>query len=358
MFHKWTEIINHYQEKEINNFFLYNQGLKEETFVVTEKVDGSNFSFLFKSDGSYQVYKRKGIAENNFYNWNKILEDKYIEDFIRKVLFYCKQKNKSLQFVGELFGKGIQKRIYYGESVYWKWFAIYEIFPDDSIHLYSLCDEIKLINDILSTYTIFNIGKTLVNSSVIPDLLVTNYRNNSIDFLRVPILYKSTGKNNLFDLFKRINKIIRQNSKLTPENYDKFNLMEGMVIRPYERDYFHNHKTFIIKYKNPEFADILKKKKIKINKVYSEDLQNLINIGGDYINKNRTLDLFSKEGEMGNMKQLGNYIKLYAYDFFNDFYKDYLQKYKNLKKEEQKIFNKQINLLIVRELKNKLIKEE
>ena len=116
------------------------------------------------------------------------------------------------------------------------------------------------------------------------------------------------------------------------------NFAEGVVIRPYIKDYVsRGGSTFILKKKHPKFAEKNAEKKPK---VIREDLAKLNLEFRGYINKNRIESVFSKEGEIEDIKQIGKYIKLALADAREDFVKDYEDEIAELDKGElKKVFN-------------------
>ena len=65
-----------------------------------------------------------------------------------------------------------------------------------------------------------------------------------------------------------------------------------------------------------------KEKKIKTEIEISKELTNIMNDLEQYVNENRSKDLFSKHGEIEHPSQLGDYIKWYYNDIIEDFEKD------------------------------------
>jgi hypothetical protein len=63
------------------------------------------------------------------------------------------------------------------------------------------------------------------------------------------------------------------------------------------------------------------RKKIK-NIEYSDKVNELKTIFNEYLNENRVLSVFSKEGEIENTSDIGKYIKLVLDDAKEDFFKD------------------------------------
>ena len=121
-FKKYQSIENHYREEYINSFNL------EAPFVIMEKLDGCNIQILFRPNKPYLVGKRSSYItkENNFNDiWNTL--DKYKEEF-KNIQSFCNFFNTEMTYYGELYGKGIQKRVDYGDEKYIKFF---DCFIDD-----------------------------------------------------------------------------------------------------------------------------------------------------------------------------------------------------------------------------------
>ena len=320
-FTKWVNIEN-YSSKFIEKFLEVYPELTKETFIITEKIDGANFSIAFFSDGHFQPAKRSGWINDNFYNYKEIFKIEQVNTLIEVMLDYCQKKNKQIQFVGELFGYKVQDRIFYGNGRYWRWFAIYEINKEGENknlnieETFKLCDEIndEYFFDIMSLY--------------------------------VPIIGFIAG------LERAAGICIEIKSALTPKDYNKQNFIEGIVIRP-SKNYILGSDNFILKIKNERFKDRPKLNEKKFN--VSENAISLIEKIRDYVNENRTADLFSKYGKISDIKQLGEYIKFYVQDVLEDFLKDYPLDYANVPKDEQKTIRKSISAKIKEELFKRLI---
>jgi len=325
MFKKWKDIENSCKEKMIKKFFN-TYTFEDEIFQVTEKIHGSNLSIIFYPDGHREYARRSGVLKDeNFYNYKEAFKkennpDLYI--FLNAIQQFAIKNGQIIQLIGELFGKGVQKGIYYGEGIYWRWFGTYA-----NEEFLAVEDEELLL-------------------SKIEDLGFDVYP----DKIRVPLLCLFSNISSAKDFIDQVKQIdLEKDSLLTPPGYNKKNIAEGVVIRPYNRNYAINHQWFLFKYKHPKFEEIImgknkaKKPKVKV----SEKVQNIAQEMCRYVNENRTESLFSKEGEIQDEKQIGEYIKLYL----EDIYKDCLLDLKDLKKEEKKYINKQMTNLIVKELR-------
>ena len=328
-FKKWMSIENHYQNKYIDHFMMrYGGELKGAKFVITEKLDGANFSITFYPEGRWQFARRSGLVPSNetFYDYKSAFQTDEAKKFLELVSIYCMVHKRTLQFVGELYGQGIQKRIHYGPDKYWCWYHVYEHVGEEVLIL------------------------TPAEAEVLVDNITGNdIKDNALIYeMHVPILGIVIG------LEEALEFDINIDSKLTPEDYDKPNLMEGIVVRPFDKNYFlgvpGDSSMLILKKKNPEFDDKNKVKKERKQFNVSEDLQSLYDKVIGYVNENRTADLYSKFGIIPAITFLGKYIGYYMKDIHEDIMKDYPLDFDNLEKTEQKWLMKQFAPLIKAEL--------
>ena len=324
MFRKWKDIENSYRFDFIEKFVAkYPKLAVNEEYEITEKLDGSNFSITFHKDGHLQFSKRSGIAGDDFYNYKEALKEEKTKDFVSAITSFCVKNLITIQFIGELFGREIQKRINYGNSIFWRWFAIYEFVKEEAF-FYTIQEQKEFIKCVFEE-TDFDIWNLKV-----PEIGVRNIK----DFPSFEEMLDSID--------------IRQNSIFTPYNVKK-NIMEGVVVRPIN-NYQMGDAWFILKKKNPEFADNEPKKKktpIEIKK----EIRDMIDLGVAYVNKNRTHDLFSKYGRLDNMHLFGDYMKHYIKDVMEDFIKDNGHEFSKLEKKDKHIFSK----AIMKEIKEELI---
>jgi Rnl2 family RNA ligase len=322
-FKKWSSIENHYNSKFINGFLKKCGGqlLNNERFIITEKIDGSNFSVIFYPEGYWQFAKRSGIiVDEPFYDYKVAFQPESKKNFLESVSNYCVKTKKTLQFVGELFGQGVQKRVYYGPDKYWVWYAIYEHIAYNKTNNLNYREILRVVDDIK-----IEIGFDIMDC-----------------FIHVLDEVIGIDKSLEFD--------INQNSFYTPNNYDKPNLMEGIVIRPMNNYWIDERSMLLIKKKNPNFDDRNKVKKEKKLFNVSEDLQSLYDKVIGYVNENRTADLFSKVGPISSMSQFGEYLGMYSKDIHEDIMKNYPLDFDNLERKEQKWLIKQFTPLIKEEL--------
>lgn len=278
MFQKYVKIQNHYQSKFIYKFKQEFPDLENYKYIIQEKIDGGNISIIFTSnEEKYEIAKRSKIldADDNIFaikGWIKNY-DKELKVFQN----IANELGKQVTIFGEAYGSGVQKRIDYGED---KYFKMFDMVVDGQ---YQTQDAILLI-----------LSKEGITDLLVPTIAVVDSLTEALEI--------ST----------------EFNSKLIDK---EDNLCEGVVIKPYEKVIINNGGSiFYIKKKNEKFFE---KGTKKINrKPMDSDLLALQTTFRSYINENRVLSVFSKEGEIDDTKQIGTYIKLVLADAKEDFLAD------------------------------------
>jgi len=293
-FKKYNKIVNHYQKKEIENYYEDFPSLKFCEWIAQEKIDGANISLLFSPEfESPKVFSRnKELKEGErFYGIFEFLKGKDIENFINKFQKKSKNENKIYRFWGEFFGRGIQKRIDYGDK---KFIVFFDMEIDDIRLTPEQADKFFIDNDIKDWFIpIVKIGK-------FEDLLNIDIEN----------------KKSLFAKKQGIESPI-----------------EGVVLKPYKGVFYYKNQELIsIKYKSKKFVEKMERKSKKNKKEIKPDIKNLNEKFASYLNENRVLSVFSKEGEIKSFKEISKYIKLVLDDMKKDFMTE-------LTDEEKKIFN-------------------
>lgn len=301
MFRKYNSIENHYRDKEIQYWLERFPQLADEEYTIQEKIDGANISFVIEPDGTFNIAKRSDIIGPNedFYNMNFIVFNKYT-DVVMLMKNYAQTTNSSLNVYGEIFGTGIQKRINYGDG---KRILFYDM----------------IINErLLSPYEMEDFFSELnVDDMLIPSFDTIKGLQNALDFViddKVTLVYPDGG-----------------------------DIIEGIVIKPYYGTYNIPYgeetpttklgRPFYLKKKNEEF----KESKSKREKVpVDERLESLRDSFREYVNENRVKSVFSKYGEIGSPKQIGEYIKHTLEDAKEEFEKDYIDEIEGLEKKELK----------------------
>lgn len=302
---KWTEIENHYRNKHIEKAVSFYPELLNERYVISEKVDGSNFQWALSPDGTVRCASR-----NNYLDMNGSFQGANIQSLyqahnylLSELLSDAMYTGKEIRLYGELFGQGIQKRVDYG--------------PQKRLVYFGL----MIDNEWQSFATL----EYMLGSRGCSDLLV-------------PVLQIADGLQEALDFDTEFDSLL---------NDKQDNLTEGVVIQPYAKVYLDgNGSPFILKKKNEKFGE-----KQKTERIFDMEVMTLNAEFESYITENRLLAVFSKEGRIQSPKEIGKYIKLLLADAQDDFLKD--NDISHLDKQQQKdVFN--VGSLIANMLKSYL----
>ncbi len=276
-FKKYNSIENSYQNKVIEHFLGQFPELLDVKFVAVEKLDGSNIQICI-SPNDIKIGKRTSwIEEGESFNDIHNVIKKY-QDSINAIQKHCIEEGLEIRLFGEIYGKGIQRRIDYGDEKHMSFFDI-------------------MINGEYLGYQEF-LG------------LVVKFK------LPTPKLYLMSN--------------LQQCLKLNAEDKG-----EGFVIRPKDKNYYsHTGSRFILKKKSESFSEKMEKKQTTQRQVSPLNLE-----FRRYINENRVKNVFSKYGEIETSKDIAKYIKYVLEDAKEDFIKD-TPNFQDIPKDEYKaVFN-------------------
>jgi len=315
-FKKYSSIENSYREKEIKR--IITSGIIDCCeWVVTEKIHGTNFSFI--SDGeNVKVAKRTSVLNDNelekFYDADIMLEN-YRESAKKVASFLISQnpKIKQVQIFGEHFGgifngetkpgfTKIQKEVHY---IPFTDFMVFDIMTVDE-------DE---------------------NAEFLEWDKVKNLAFNC-EFKVVPELFRGTFE----ECLQFSNEFPTKIPELYGLNPIEGNICEGVVIKPVVNKTLPNGDRVILKNKNDKFKEKGKIKKIKNKKqiVITDEQRKWAEEITKYFEVNRLHNLFSKGEVEKDWKQFGKIVGLFFKDALEDFIKDN-PKFNELDKGEKKI---------------------
>jgi len=279
-FKKYSSIGNSYQSKPVLYWLKAFPELKDETFILREKLDGANIQLYFEPDQPMRVGKRSSFLTEGagfFGIWDVL--PKY-EAELHKFQWMADYKGKSFRIFGELFGPGINGRVDYGKE---KQICIYDIYEGED--LWSQQD--------LEDWT----GPMMLKHLLAPVVAIVEGLNNALEF------------NPEFD-----SKVLRK----------KGNFAEGFVMQPLKKVYrLPSGDRFLLKKKADKFKERENKGSVvKTREPLHPNVIRLVSLFAEYINENRVISVFSKQGPIESQKQLGDYIKLVLEDAKEDFLKD------------------------------------
>ena len=315
MFKKYSSIENSYRKEFLEK--IKEQGYWNETYVVQEKVHGSNLSF-WTSDGiDFISAKRTGILTSDeiFYNYKQVLEDiKPNLQGIWKDLKADFPDLKEMAIFGEVFGGNyphpevvkdktavkVQKGVFYSPK---NMFYAYDIMINGEKYL-----DVDYINKLFKKHGLVY-AKTLFSGSLEECLKYPNDFDSVIP-----------GQLGLPEI--------------------KPNICEGVVIRPKKHLKLYNNTRVILKNKNEKWSETIKpKRKIKKPEKLPDNIVKLQEAILNYVTENRLNNVISKIGEV-SIKDFGPVIAMFNKDIIEDFTKDYHSEMELLDKKEAKLVTK------------------
>ena len=293
-FNKYNSIENSYREKYIDLLYQHNYG--NINYCITEKIHGANFQFI--TDGkTVSVGSRNQLVDSSFYNCGLVIES--ISPHIMELKNKHYPHSKYITVYGELYGKGIQSGVYYGD---YKGFVAFELRLDNEPTSLSEMREMCELEGI----------------PVVPLLAVTDNLKEALEF------------NNTF------------NSVLTNK---EDNLSEGIVISPEQPVYLNNGSRVILKSKTPKFSEVRVKRR---NPTSPNPFESQAE---DYVNENRLNAVLSKFGEP-TQKDFDKIIGLMTQDVIAEMLPDDWKKL-----DEYKLAGKGIQNCVSKYLKTNLLRK-
>lgn len=268
-FKKFSSLENTYREHLFDK--LLHEGKSGGQWVVSEKIDGANFSFW--CDGKVvKVASRTQFVDGTFFGCQPVI-DRYSQG----ILDYCQTNGVgSLVIYGELYGRGIQNRVEYGE----KDFRAFDVVVD---------------------------GEVL-------DKFFADHISSACGIISVPYIHTGTLDEcmSVANTFK---------SLLTPTGHEGDNFAEGVVIEPDIPCWFGSGQRIYFKNKSPSFCEKGAKRKVKEHQELPEEVLALLESVLSYNTPQRVLSVISKIGEVSN-RDFGKILGLTCQDIFEDFEKD------------------------------------
>ena len=284
-FKKFSSLDNTYRTNLIEK--VVEEGIPTDDWIVTEKVDGANFSFWCDGE-QVKVASRNQFVDGTFYGCQEV-----IDEIAPKILAFCSDNDTQIVIYGELYGDGIQKRVKYGK----KSFVAFDVFS-----LWAGSTEHKEYAQILCS----NIG---------------------IQF--VPVLFRGG-----FEECLAVNNTFK--SLLTPEGHDGENIAEGVVIEPANPAWFRNGSRVYFKNKSEKFSEKKEKTKVSQELSLSEASQSVLHNLTSYVTESRVVSVISKIGKVG-IKDFQRILGLTVQDAIEEYEKDTEANVKDVCGDEWKV---------------------
>ena len=309
MFYKYPDIENSYQEELIEKIKRAGYGCIQ--YIIMEKIHGSNTQIDYNYiTGEFAFGKRSGLLEESetFYNLQSMLTEELkssmrcLAEMMQCDLIEYGLSLSTVKFYGEIFGGSyphedvpkdkdaikVQKAVFYSPSNHWMAFDVaFTVYGTDKVFFLSgskfwtLC-----ILAGIPTVPILTVADTLVQA----------------------LAYPNDGLSKVYEKYG------------LPPIED--NVMEGVVIRPYNKDVWLGNTRVILKNKNQKFSEKKNaKKELPSEDVPARVLQAREEIS-QFITYNRVHNVISHIGEV-TPKDIGKVIQLTTADTLKDYNKEF-----------------------------------
>lgn len=310
MFKKYPSIINYYSSKEIEGWLKYHPNLSGLTYIIEEKLNGSNIQLILQPDGKLLVATRKIIIDpekDKLFGVAEILT-KY-SDVLSHLFIYTKSIKTHIRMYAELFGPGVQKGVYYG--------------PEKRLAFFDM-----------------TVGDVFLAPKAFRELMI----RLGLSHMVVPAIKIVQNLKDVLEFDCEFNSLLGVNRE------EGENLMEGIVGKPYALSFISPEGSrFCIKRKNKKFEEKQGEKKPK--REIPQEIFDLARLFELYITENRLLSVFSKNGPITDVSQIGDYIRWMLEDALEDFRKEVES---NIDKQDLKIITKNAARITLEMLKNHL----
>jgi len=284
MFKKYPSMDNTYQTKSIELWKEFHPTLEEEEYIVLEKIHGTNFSIVFEPGNTPYFASRNRVLEpdEDFFSVRDVVLGSGHDLLMDRFTQLAGDENIVYQIYGELFGPGVNKGVFYGKK---RDFRLFDLRRDG-----------------------FLLAHREFETIMRPDL----------DHYIVPSLGIFQGLQSALEV-----QVEGVNSLLTPEEHSGANILEGVVIKPYNRILLSPiGYTFMLKKKTEKFQEVAKEPKTPRPSNEHPVVAELNQRFSCYITDQRLQNVFSKEGEISDKKQIAKYIQLLLDDAKEEFLKD------------------------------------
>lgn len=248
-------------------------------WVITEKIDGSNFSLIIeRNNPHFDIARRNDVLHEGEDMWTiNAGKDRfnYVVECIREYMNDEWSEFDQINLFGEWFGKGIMKRVFYGDHYYYRFFNAVGVKGNIVVPL-----EFRELHRFIDRYHL--------NDHFVPILGYADSYEQAVQY-----------KNDMPSTISPIGSI-----------------MEGIVIEPYD---VRTH--FKVKSKNELYSE--RKNHPQPVKIVGDGVEKLHQIFLQYITINRMYTIFSKNGyPVNGVNEASKYLRAFIKDAFDDFIKD------------------------------------
>jgi len=294
---KYPSIENTYQQKHIDMWLKYHPELEDETYLLTEKIHGSNLQVLFTPDEPIRYFSRNQeiLPGEKFHGYQSALAEDLIQSAFQSIQKSANRLNTPIRIFGELFGKGIMKGVDYGLGDE-KRFRIFASMTGG---------EWDTLNNMRRGQ--LGCGSDRYTMLFVPPVYLAGSLQEALDF------------------------DVEQPTHFNPI---EGNTWEGVVIKPYYKNYQSpDGSMFWLKKKSERFKE---KSHAPAPRVVDSEVDSMNALFSSYFNDNRVQSCFSKMGEIQTPKEMATHIKAIFEDGKIDFLKEHNAAFELLGKDQQK----------------------
>ncbi len=284
MFKKYPSMDNTYQTKSIELWKEFHPTLEDEEYIVLEKIHGTNFSIVFEPGNTPYFASRNRVLEpdEDFFSLRDVVLGGGHDLLIDRFIHLARDENVVYQIYGELFGPGVNKGVFYGKERDFRFFDLRR------------------------------------GGFLLPHREFEAAMRPALEKYLIPSLGIFKGLQSALDI-----EVEGVNSLLTPEDHKGPNILEGVVIKPYNKVILSPiGYTFLLKKKTEKFQEVAKEPKTPRPSNEHPVVAELNQRFSRYITDQRLQNVFSKEGVIPDKKQISKYIRLLLEDAKEEFLKD------------------------------------
>lgn len=335
-FNKYPSIENAYRSEFIEKIKLHGWGNKP--WYLSEKVHGSNTQVSYDGTNISLGTRNHELEQGEgCYNFQREVEKDGITDKIKEIYNELKLAHPNISSViifGEICGgfypheqvakvnnaSKVQKGVYYN--------------PDNKWLIFDICYVIGEGKHFLGGKDFLEMAKKY-SLQTVPLLAIAENLDDALAYANDKPSIVGTK---LFG-YPELNE----------------NIMEGVVIRGYEEDYFMGQTRAIIKNKNEKFAEKAHEKTKNVQQEpLSEESQKALDTLMTYVTENRVNNVISHLGEV-RLEDIGKIIGLTNKDILDEAMKDG-NVFNTLEKAEEKRVTRMLNTAVSKVVRDIMLK--
>lgn len=289
-------------------------------WIVTEKIDGCNLSFLITKDEIAVASRNAILPESGHELYSAVQNTEHVRRRLTEVQNWIRDNPTSISQVtlfGEYFGAGIQNRVYYGE---YKNYRIFDVAISGRGEQF-FCSPYEAV-DALARWRLLDL--------YVPILATTRTLDEALRF-------PNAGQSHIWQTVNLTYSPIPQSEVTDEPPMHSRCMMEGVVIRPWEypeQTHIGYSFDYVIKSKNEAFLESQRHGVKKYDA--GQPIVALHNEFVSLLTENRMYSVFSKLGAPQTRRDIGKYIGAYVEDAKAEFERQHRLKLNGYSEEDKR----------------------